>query len=251
MARTEERVRRERAGSLGAEPRAAAPPPPASNGPEQPPAPRPRIVSPLRRAILPVLVGVLCLAAFLGALYFIEQAGYVSTDQAFVTGNLVQVVAPMGGQVRAVIVDVGDTVERNQVVATLGGAGQTSSLRAAMDGVVLARYANPGDTVPAGRAILSIVDPTDLWVQAQIDETMVGRVRIGQSVDVTVDSLGATLPGRVLSVGRASSAAISPSPSPAAAPQVRGRQLVPVRIVLGETWGPLVYGGQAFVRIKV
>ena len=206
----------------------------------------------LRRIILPALIIVLLLSVVLGALYFMDQASYVSTDNAIITGTMVQLSAPSGGPVRSVLVEVGEGVERNQVLATLGGpGGQTLSLRSSIDGVVLARYANPGDTLAAGRPVLSVVDPLDLWAQANIDETLVARVRPGQIADVTVDAVGSTLQGRVLAVGRASIAATSPNATSQGTGALRARPVVQVKIGFDEPVSALVFGGQAFVRIRV
>jgi multidrug resistance efflux pump len=214
----------------------------ASAGPRRPYA--------LRRIILPALIIVILLAVALGALYFFDQASYVSTDNAAITGTLVQLGPPNAGQLRSVAVDVGDSVEKNQVVATVTSAGgQSASLRSPLDGVVLARFANPGDTVTAGRPVVSLVDPSDLWVQAQLDESLVGRVRPGQVVDVTIDAVGSTLEGRVVTVGRASTASVSPSANPNS--NSRSKPVVPVKIAIEQLNPALVYGGQAFVRIHV
>jgi multidrug resistance efflux pump len=201
--------------------------------------------------MLPSLVVVVILAAVLGFLFFLQQDAYVVTDNAHVTGNLIQVGATSAAQVRSVAVDVGDRVERNQAVASvIGPGGQIMSLRSTLDGIVLARYANPGDAVTAGRPILSVLDPYDLWVQAQIDEGQVGRVRPGQMVEVSVEALGRTVPGRVVSVGGASAAALAQGQSqPAGA--LRARQTVPVKIGVDPEAGQLLYGGQAFVKIAV
>lgn len=205
----------------------------------------------LRRLILPSLVAVSLLAVGLGALYIIDQTAYVSTDNAVVTGTLIQMGAPGSGQVRSVLVDVGETVERTQLLATVSGAGgQPVSLRSSVAGMVLALYVNVGDTTVAGRPLLSILEPGDLWVQAQIDETLIGRVRPGQLAEVTVDAIGSTVQGRVLTVGRASAAASAPPSSTPSSSTQRVRQVVPVKIGLDHPGLALVYGGQAFVRIR-
>lgn len=202
---------------------------------------------------MPALLLAVLLAVGLGALYFVDQNSYVSTDNAVITGTMVQLGAPNGGQVRSVLTDVGDAVTKSQILATVAGSGgQSVALRSPLDGVILARYANAGDTVTAGRPLLSVLDPTELWVQAQIDETLVGRVQPGQSADVTVDSVGSTLQGRVLTVGRASTASVSAGGiSPNTSGALRGRQVVPVKIALDGPSSRLVYGGQAFVKIHV
>jgi RND family efflux transporter MFP subunit len=54
-----------------------------------------------------------------------------------------------------------------------------ATLRAPMDGVVVARLAEPGDTAAPGAPILRLVDPTTLQAVARIDETEIGRIQPG------------------------------------------------------------------------
>lgn len=201
--------------------------------------------------ILPSVIVALIPVALLGILYWQDQLTFISTDNAIVTGGLVQVGAPLPGQVRQITVDVGQEVSRNQIVATVvGPSGQALSVRSPIDGVVAARHATPGDTLPAGRPVLTLVDPTASWVQAHIDETQIARVRPGQRVDVTVDALGQTVGGRVVAVGAASGAALSAQGSPAN-PPIRVRQLIPVKIELDHENPSLMHGGSAYVKIHV
>jgi membrane fusion protein YbhG len=59
----------------------------------------------------------------------------------------------------------------------------------------------PGATAAPGAAIVTLVDPTDLWLRADISETDLGRVRLGQSARVTVDAFpGQPFEGRVTEV---------------------------------------------------
>jgi len=58
--------------------------------------------------------------------------------------------------------------------------------------------APPGVPIPA---VLDLIDPSTLFVSAPIDEVDSRRVRVGQEVRVTVDSLpGRSLPGRLVRV---------------------------------------------------
>jgi multidrug resistance efflux pump len=198
--------------------------------------------------------------AALGLVYFTEQAAYVATDHAVVMGSVVQLGSPTNGQIRSILVDVGDEVMRGQVVATIALASPQNqpqapvtqaSVRASTDGLVMSRLGNPGDSVTAGRPILSIVDPESLWIQAQIDEIQVGRVRTGQAVEVTINALGQVVTGRVAAVGPASASAVAQVQGSSSNSAIRTAQTVPVRIELDNRDIPLVLGSTALVRIRV
>jgi len=197
----------------------------------------------------------------LGLLYLQDQSIYVSTDNALVTGAIVQLGPSSTGQIRSVAFEVGDDVQRGQVVATIALAPPQNSpaapvtqaaIRSPINGIVAARYGNPGEAIAAGRPILTVMDPSSVWIQAQIDETLVGRVRPGQPVEVTLNALGQTFNGMVNSVGAASSATGSQilTGVNAGSTQHVG-QLVPVRIDLDDVDLPLVLGSTASVKIRV
>jgi HlyD family secretion protein len=61
-----------------------------------------------------------------------------------------------------------------------------------LTGVVLRKNLEMGETANPGIAILTLMDPKDVWLRAYVSETDVGRLRIGQAADITVDAY----PGR-------------------------------------------------------
>lgn len=77
---------------------------------------------------------------------------------------------------------------------------------APMDGVIILRQAEVGATVVPGSPIFRLVDPATLWVAARVDESVVGRVRVGQPASVRLRT-GAVLAGRVARIAQQSDAA--------------------------------------------
>lgn len=67
-----------------------------------------------------------------------------------------------------------------------------------IDGVVLAKGAEPGEVIAAGTTVLTVGDIEHPWVRAYIGETDLGRVKIGSAARVTTDSFpGKVYAGRV------------------------------------------------------
>jgi HlyD family secretion protein len=59
----------------------------------------------------------------------------------------------------------------------------------------------PGDLVPAGQPVVRALRADDLWVKVFVPATELGKVRLGQEVEVTVDSHpGHRFPGTVIQV---------------------------------------------------
>jgi HlyD family secretion protein len=73
-----------------------------------------------------------------------------------------------------------------------------SAIRAPFDGVVANKYSETGELLLPGKQIVTIVDPSRIYVLATIDEVDVGRLEPGQSVSITVDAFrGELFSGRI------------------------------------------------------
>ncbi|MBN9548364.1 MAG: efflux RND transporter periplasmic adaptor subunit [Alphaproteobacteria bacterium] len=71
-------------------------------------------------------------------------------------------------------------------------------LRAPVDGVIAARNAEPGTTMVAGQAVIEMIDPGNLWIDARFDQIAATGLRKGLSAQITLRSHGGmALPGRV------------------------------------------------------
>ncbi|MBI3210285.1 MAG: efflux RND transporter periplasmic adaptor subunit [Candidatus Solibacter usitatus] len=68
-----------------------------------------------------------------------------------------------------------------------------SLITSPIDGVVLVKSAEPGETIAAGATVASIGDLARPWLRAYISEKDLGRVKLGTKVKLTTDSY----PGKV------------------------------------------------------
>ncbi len=62
------------------------------------------------------------------------------------------------------------------------------TIRSEFDGIVSVRHREPGEIVPAGSPVLTIINRDDRWIRIYIPETKIGTVRIGQKASITSDS---------------------------------------------------------------
>lgn len=60
-------------------------------------------------------------------------------------------------------------------------------IRAAIDGVVIARHAEAGETIATGDAIVTVADLTRIRVEAEVDEFDAGRMKLGAPVNVRAE----------------------------------------------------------------
>lgn len=220
---------------------------------------------------LAILV-VLGVAGIFGYRMWYNSVHFVSTNNAQVTASLVQVGSLNAGRIIEMNLDVGAPITHGQVIAIVdiptvisrSDTTDTSKIGfrdvqdqfvevvAPISGVVAARWAREGDTVPAGQPIVTLIDPREVWVVANISEGKIRRVKPGQYVEVHVDSLDRTLAGWVEAVSPVTAATFSLLPQRNASGNfTKVRQLVPVKITLQEDQTGLVPGSSVEVKIHV
>jgi len=90
--------------------------------------------------------------------------------------------------------------ERARQAGTLIGTGQgiQVTVRAPSNGVVMSIRVAAGATVaPGGEALLELGDPSQLQVVAQVPDSDLGRVVVGQNAEVELPALAASITARV------------------------------------------------------
>ncbi|HVS25535.1 MAG TPA: efflux RND transporter periplasmic adaptor subunit [Gammaproteobacteria bacterium] len=63
-----------------------------------------------------------------------------------------------------------------------------TEVTAPIDGIVDVRAALAGEVVNPGATIVTLIDPDDLWIRADVEETYVEKIRIGDKVQVRTPS---------------------------------------------------------------
>jgi multidrug resistance efflux pump len=256
-------------------PQQAARPPVSASAPPvvlpEEPAQQRRPAFMTRRVLLPILVVILLVVGFFGFNAWRESSLYVSTDNAQLSGQPVQVGAMNAGRVEAITPSIGSAVHKGDVIAQVAlpsqvgmaqggqpklgflGAGDTRvDVQAPVDGIVIAEPVAVGATVAAGQPIVSVVDPSQLFVNANIEETNIAKVKVGQPVTVHVDALGADIPGKVEAVTPATANVFSILPSSNTTGNfTKVTQLVPVRISVNLGNQPTLLGANVEVKIRV
>ena len=197
---------------------------------------------------------------------------FVSSNNARVVADLVQVGSINGGRIVAMDVDVGTTVMEGQVIAIVdipavisrSSITDTSKMGfrdvqdqlfevvAPRSGVIAARWAKKGDTLPAGQRIATLVDQRRVWIEANIDEKKIERVRPGQPVEIEITGRDGKLTGKVETVSPVTAATLaSPSDRGLAGNGRRVAQVIPVKIRLDEDNLSLIPGSSAEITIWV
>ena len=85
------------------------------------------------------------------------------------------------------------------------------------NGVVDRVFVEEGEYVTPGQRLLLVHDPKKVWIDANVKETDIRKVKIGQTVDVTVDAFpDKKFAGKVIAIGNAATSefALLPTPNP-------------------------------------
>ena len=160
------------------------------------------------------------------------------------------------GQVIA-SVDIPTVISRSDITDTIKRGfrevqDQRVEVLAPRSGVIAVRWANEGDTVAAGQPLVTLMDPRQAWIVANIDERKIERVRLGQLVYVYVQSLDRTLVGRVETVSPVTAATASLQPEQSSSSNLRQVvQVIPIKITLDEDHMTLIPGSSAEIKIRV
>lgn len=172
------------------------------------------------------------------------KAGYIS--QAAMDASTAQLrvaESAMHSADALLLVRQAELKKANEDVANAEAVLAYTEIVAPMNGVVVSRLKEVGDTVMPGTSVLQIVDESTLWVKARIDETVVGKVRQGQPAVIALRS-GGVFNGRVERVERQSDkatreleVAVSFEQPP---PDFAIDQEAEVRILTGEAEGLII-----------
>ncbi|MBT3660635.1 MAG: HlyD family secretion protein [Rhodospirillaceae bacterium] len=118
-------------------------------------------------------------------------------------------------------------------------------------GVVDRKFADVGEYVTPGQRLFLAHDPHKIWIEANIKETEVRRLKVGQPVDVTIDAYpDEVFEGKVEHIGNTATSAFAllPSPNPSGN-FTKITQRLPVRIAIAQRDGRLRPGMMVEVKI--
>lgn len=91
--------------------------------------------------------------------------------------------------------------QAEQRLAFLIRQSQETVVKAPADGIVETLDLRPGDLVGPNLPVARILEPGQTWVRVWVPEPMLGRVRVGQKAEISVDTFpGRRFSGRVVEI---------------------------------------------------
>lgn len=93
-------------------------------------------------------------------------------------------------------------VSAQKTVAQLRAQVAKATIRAPFNGTIDEVFAEKGEVVaPSAQGLMRIVNLSNMYVSTTVPETYIGKLKVGDNVDVFLTSLGKTYKGKVRQVG--------------------------------------------------
>jgi len=211
--------------------------------------------------IILVMIAMVITLGAISLYYWYNNTYFVETDDAMVDGAVINVSPQVSGKILDTYVHEEDRVLAGQVLARIDnvglppGANQDLTLvKAPRDGMIIKRLQYPGEMASPAQPLYEMVDPFGLYITANVEEGNVNSLRIGQKVDITLDSIpGVKFTGKVSRIGKAALSVFSLlSSSNTSGNFTKVVQRMPVRISVDDYKGyTFDMGTNAEVKIHI
>ena len=127
------------------------------------------------------------------------------------------------------------------------------AVKSPINGVIDKTFVNVGEYVTPGQRLLLVHNPAGIWVEANVKETVVSKLSVGQSVNIHVDAYpDEAFIGTVANIGSAATSqfALLPTPNPSGN-FTKITQRLPIRITIEKPDPRLRPGMMVEVKIAI
>jgi multidrug resistance efflux pump len=216
----------------------------------------------MRRTIfIPALIFIALIAIGGAVAYWIyDSYNYYRTDDAQVTGQVVNVSAPTAGTLTSLTVKTSDKVIAGQTIGSITPVTSTSAasvtsgsppslnLTSPINGTILQVPAVQGQNVAPGLTLVQLTNLSSVTVTAYVDESAINNVSIGQTADIHIDAYSDTsFTGHVVQIVQATASQFSliPNQDPTSGNFTKVGQRIPVIISLDDNAGKAIVPGMS------
>jgi multidrug resistance efflux pump len=201
-------------------------------------------------AINTVVFLIVVAVGFVGINYYRNSTEFITTENAKVSGDIVPVTVVSAGKITDWTATVGQQVTENQEIGKVAGTS-TTPITSPIAGTIVQNKGIKGSTVAPGQTLAQVVDMNKLYIIANIEETEIKNVSVGQDVDVVVDAdPDTTIDGKITEIGKVTNSKFSLLPSQnASGDYTKEVEYIPVKIELESYSDKVVPGMNATVNI--
>lgn len=208
--------------------------------------------------IIGILIAIVAALSSIAVYYWYENTYYVSTEDSRVSADLVNATPQIQGKLLEINAEEGDLVTKNEILARQemnnlpDTSVEQSLVRAPINGIIVRRQGTVGENFSVGQTMFTLIDPSKLYIAANIEETKIGKIQVGQQVDITIDEYKSKkFTGKVKSIGEVSNSALSILPSSTSGTFTKVVQRVPIKIELHEFDDKILPGTNAVIKIHI
>lgn len=180
-----------------------------------------------------------------GYMFWYEGQHYLKTEDARIAGDIYKVIPRLSGKVTSLPVKEGEQVLSDQIIGQQDSANLATSqldqatLRSPIDGTVIKTLVKAGEIASAGQTVAMILNKEQLYISANIEETSIHRLQVGQKVDITVDTYpGTPLTGKISDISQATASTFSLLPATNTSGNfTKVTQRIPIKIAIDDQQG--------------
>ena len=225
-----------------------------------------------KKIVIIVVAGILAVGLVAGGYFIYESMNYFKTNNASVSADSVKVMPLVSGTIESWDVKEGDDVKKDQVLGRQDVSSQISSsnvdqsalessadlskaeIKAPIDGKIMQSNVIKGSTAAAGATVAVLADTSNLYIKANIEETDILNIKVGQKVSIKIDAYpGKRFTGYVESISSATQSVLTGATSiNTSGTYSKVTQLIPVKItIINDENLPMIIGMNATVKISI
>ncbi|OPH57829.1 hemolysin D [Paenibacillus ferrarius] len=199
-----------------------------------------------RKIMLYVILAAMVIAGgSIGGYFWYQGQNYISTEDSRLAGNIYKVMPRITGKVTSLQVEEGEHVLADQIIgkqdinSLATSSIDQAALRSPIEGTVIKTLIRAGEVASLGQAVAMVVDTNKLYVSANIEETIINKIRDGQKVDIKLDNFpGKVLTGKVSEISKATASTFSLLPATNTSGNfTKVTQRIPIKIAIDDNQG--------------
>ncbi|UUZ81090.1 efflux RND transporter periplasmic adaptor subunit [Paenibacillus sp. P26] len=198
-----------------------------------------------KSVLIVILSAAVVVGGGVGYSFWYEGHNYVKTEDSRIAGDIYKVIPRVSGKVTSLSVAEGDHVLADQIIGQQDSTNLSTSmldqatLRSPIEGTVIKELVKAGEVASPGQTVAMVVDKANLYISANIEETSINRIKLGQKVDISVDTYpDAKLTGKVIDISKATASTFSLLPATNTSGNfTKVTQRVPIKVSIDDQKG--------------
>lgn len=196
-----------------------------------------------RKLVLTILLAAMVISGGgVGYYYWYQGAHYIKTEDAHIQADQYKVMPQISGEITRIDVQEGDTLQKNEAIAQQDTSNMDPSMidksivRAPISGDVIKVFSKEHETAAPGQTVALMANMDEVYVSANIEETEITKVKEGQVVEISIDTLdGKVIAGKVRKIGEAANSVFSLIPATNTSGNFnKVKQRIPIEIAINK-----------------